>query len=507
MNCKYMKKRLFAFLAAAFAIGGFFTLAQCSRAGGFALDARTTPRLEPDYAGITVPPNMAPLNFQILEPGVNFKAEWRAPRGKPIQVTSRNPVIRLPQKAWEDLLRANAGEPLWCNVAVQDARGQWNSFVTITNRIAREEIDNYITYRLLKPLYNIYLHVGIYQRDLRSFDQRPILENDRLNNQCLNCHTFLNRSPDTFALHTRTTTNLHPMALVWSNHISRVDQTMGYLSWHPSGRLLAYSANDLSLFSHTLGETRDVFDARSSIRIYRVDSNSVVYPAALTLTNRNETWPSWSPDGRYLYFSATDPKPIEQFREIRYDLMRVSYDIERDRWGEPEVMVSSQATGLSACQPRVSPDGRYVMFCLSDYGNFPIYRSSTDLYLLDVATRKFRRLDEINSPEADSWHCWSSNGRWVVFSSKRLDGLFARPFFTHLDQNGVFSKPFLLPQEDPDFYDSCLETFNLPEWVLGPVQVGQDELARAFLKPDRELIPSKAAHASNPQEMSQGAAR
>jgi hypothetical protein len=143
------------------------------------------------------------------------------------------------------------------------------------------------------------------------------------------------------------------------------------------------------------------------------------------------------------------------------------------------------------------------MFSLCKYGNFPIYQASTDLYLLEVATRKFRRL-EINSPQADSWHCWSSNGRWVVFSSKRLDGLFARLFFTHMDQNGEFSKPFLLPQKDPAFYDSSLQTFNLPEFVLGPVQVTQDELARAFLKPDRQLVPRVAAQRPGSPDASRG---
>lgn len=144
------------------------------------------------------------------------------------------------------------------------------------------------------------------------------------------------------------------------------------------------------------------------------------------------------------------------------------------------------------------------MFCLCNYGNFPIYQTNTDLYLLDVAARKFRRL-EINSPQADSWHCWSSNGRWVVFSSKRLDGLFARPFFTHMDQNGEFSKPFLLPQRDPDFYDSFLQTFNLPEFVLGPVQVTQDRLASAFLNPVRRLVPSMASPKPSSPDASQGA--
>jgi hypothetical protein len=177
--------------------------------------------------------------------------------------------------------------------------------------------------------------------------------------------------------------------------------------------------------------------------------------------------------------------------------VRVSYDIERDQWGDPEVMVSAQETGLSACQPKVSPDGRLVVFCLCKWGSFPVYQVSSDLYALDLNTRQYRRLD-INSNQAESWHCWSSNGRWIVFSSKRLDGLFARPFFSYVDEQGRFYKPFLLPQQDPAFYESYLNTFNVPQLVRGPIVVTERELAQGILKPLKILAP-KAAGQLAPQ--------
>jgi hypothetical protein len=87
-------------------------------------------------------------------------------------------------------------------------------------------------------------------------------------------------------------------------------------------------------------------------------------PPAIALPDRNETWPAWSPDGRYLYYCSARLLPIEQFFNVRYDLMRMGYDIEHDRWGEPMVVVSAQQAGGSICQPKVSPDGRFVLFCL-----------------------------------------------------------------------------------------------------------------------------------------------
>ena len=128
------------------------------------------------------------------------------------------------------------------------------------------------------------------------------------------------------------------------------------------------------------------------------------------------------------------------------------------------------------------------MFCLCKYGNFPVYQRSSDLYVLDLETRQLRRLD-INSDQSESWHSWSSNGRWVVFSSKRRDGLFARPYFSYVDAQGNFHKPFLLPQADPAFYDSFDKTFNLPELVAGPVPAKPRDLAGAVLKPRHVLKP------------------
>ncbi len=450
--------------------------------------ALLSPRIYPDYVGVTVPPNIAPLNFQIQEPGKRFRVELRSRHGKSVVTETFDGIVRIPAAAWRSLLKGNTGELLYCDIAVGAVGSSWKAFATITNQIAAEEIDGFLAYRLLKPLFNSYVHLGIYQRDLTSYEQSPILENNRFGNGCLNCHTPLNGRPDTFAFQTRGAPKEQPMILVISNQVSRVDKTMGYLAWHPSGRALAFSANRLSLFYHTTGETRDVYDERSDLGLYRVDSNRVVFPRSIASPKRNETWPAWSPDGRYLYFSSAPPLAWDKFRRIRYDLVRISYQIETDEWGEPELIVSAQETGLSACQPKISPDGRWLLYTACKYGNFPVYQPDSDLYVIDLATRQSRRLS-INSEQADSWHSWSRNSRWVVFSSKRLDGLFARPHFSYVDAHGEFHKPFLLPQADPLFYDSCVQTFNVPEFMDGPVQIPASVLAKAVRRPDRVLLP------------------
>jgi len=140
--------------------------------------------------------------------------------------------------------------------------------------------------------------------------------------------------------------------------------------------------------------------------------------------------------------------------------------------------VSADQTGRSVSFPRISPDGSTLVFTLSDYGNFSIWHREADLFRLDMKTGFYNPIDVVNSPETESYHSWSSNSRWIIFSSRRVDGLYTRPFIAHMDEDGAFSKPFMVPQKDPGFYDACLRSFNIPEFVTGKVNTD----GRAMLK-------------------------
>lgn len=463
-------------------------------------------KIEPDYTGITLPPNIAPLNFKVLHPGRAYQVILRSTTGEPLTVKSRQPRMLFPEKSWRALLEKNAGQALLMEVQIQQNDGQWLRFPVVTNWIAAEPVDGYLVYRLLRPLYNYYSTMGIYQRNLGNFSQVEVLENKRLLDGCLNCHTFQQHSPVSMFFHTRGGPG-NSIIMVRSNETHHIARTGGYASWHPSGRLVVYSVNQLSLFFHTRGSTRDVFDADSDLHLYRLDTHQVAAPPAIAATNRNETWPSWSPDGRYLYFCSAEPRPQERFREVRYDLMRVAYDLATDTWGQPETLMAARETQLSAALPRVSPDGRWLVFTLTRYGNFPIYQAGADLFLMDLSTREVRRLP-INSDQTDSWHGWSSNSRWLVFSSKRRDGVFTLPYFSHVTPGGEFSKPFVLPQEDPEFYDTFVKNFNLPEFITSPVTVKPSALAQTILAPRQKIQPgSDPVHPPRKRSSERGAAQ
>ncbi|MCC7263786.1 MAG: PD40 domain-containing protein [Candidatus Latescibacteria bacterium] len=452
------------------------------------------PRLDPDYAGVTIPPNIAPLNFTLGEPGSEYQVEIYATGGDTLRITSTSPGVVIPLNPWRNLLQANRGEELCIAVRSRGADGKWVRFNPVRNTIATEGIDPYIVYRLLKPLYNKYVNIGIYQRNLENYDESTILHNRSAEGACLNCHTFLQQRPDPMILHTRGRYGL-TMLLAHDGEVTRIGtrtefnaSPAAYASWHPSGRLLAFSVNKFSLFFHTEPEreTRDVFDADSDLVLYRISDNLLTTAPQISSPERAETWPEWAPDGRHLYFASAPVLPIERFKEVRYDLMRIGYDPDQGTWGTLDTVLSAATTGLSITQPKISPDGRFLVFCMAEYGNFPVFLPSSDLYVMELATGQYRRL-EINSDRTDSWHSWSSNSRWLVFSSKRRDGLFSRPYFSYVDEAGRFHKPMLLPQEDPVFYDSFVKNYNLPVFVTGPVQVSAAQLGRAVFAPEDSL--------------------
>lgn len=93
----------------------------------------------------------------------------------------------------------------------------------------------------------------------------------------------------------------------------------------------------------------------------------------------------------------------------------------------------------------------------------------------------------LNSDETESYHSWSSNGRWLVFSSKRGDGLTARPYFAYFGSSEEVGKPFVLPQRDPTLYERMVKTFNRPELIVGKINID----ARDFERASREK-PAKA---------------
>ena len=145
-----------------------------------------------------------------------------------------------------------------------------------------------------------------------------------------------------------------------------------------------------------------------------------------------------------------------------------------------DTLWNARLTGKSACHLKASPDGKYLLYTVADYGTFPIWHREADLQLMDLRTGKVDNLKIVNSNRSDTYHSWSSNSRWFVFASKRGDGQYGKPYFCYIDRTGKTYKPFVLPQKDPDHYDLTLKSYNIPDLSKSPVSFGPKDIENVY---------------------------
>ena len=171
---------------------------------------------------------------------------------------------------------------------------------------------------------------------------------------------------------------------------------------------------------------------------------------------------------------AADSKdlPLER-EEVHYHLLRVSFDATTRTFGEKtDTLYNAHKMGGSVSYPRVSPDGRHLLYTWTEFGTFPIWHQEADLRMMDLQTGNAVDVSVWNDArQADSYHSWSANGRWVMYGSRRLDGRYTRLYFAYFDKEGKAHKPFLLPQEDPRHNTWRLKSYNVPEFVDGQVEL------------------------------------
>jgi hypothetical protein len=460
-------------------------------------EAQRPPRIRPDYTNVVIPPNIAPLNFLIEEPGIEYRVRIHAARGKEILVGSHGAGIVIPPQPWRELLAENRGGRIGFDVYAKDQEGRWSRFLPFNDDVAREEIDSHVVYRVLGPVCSVYRDMGVFQRNLETYDESPVLTSEVCGG-CINCHNFANNRPDLFAVQVRPGMGKRQikggMFVVRGTHAVRLKteskaapQRPSYIAWHPSGSVIAFSMTKTKQVFHAAGaEIREGYDTESHLAIVDLRTGEVSTSPDIADPAMQQAFPCWSADGKALYFCHARtlwdnrmPPPIEDLRTVMYDLMRVPYDVDANKLGSAEAVLSAARTGLSIGEPRASPDGRYLLFCMAPFGSFFPFQAGSDLYLLDLKSGKYRRL-ECNSDSSDAWHCWSSNSRWIVFSSRRGVPLLSNLYFSYLDAKGNAAKPFLLPQKDPSDYDSYLKVYNVPELIAGPITVSQRELATAL---------------------------
>ena len=468
-------------------------------------EAKCLPAIFPDYCNVTVPCNIAPLNFMLpIDEYEECVARLTTPDGQQ-QTYGRGVKVQIPEQEWRAMLDASKGKSIKVEVWGQQ-KGEWLAFNPFEIRIAEEPIDEYISYRLIEPSYVAWTFMEIAQRNLTTFEETQIFNNEiTMNNnkigQCINCHSYQNYKTDNMLFHVRLANS--GTVLVNDGKISRVnlkrDYTISsgvYPSWHPTAKLIAFSTNKTRQGFHTLNPNRlEVYDLESDLILYDVETDSVqVISNDSTLL---EVYPTWSPDGKYLYYCKSVPLPEEMrdkdirttYPKVQYNLYRRSFDVATHGFGDEELVYDAASNDKSVTLPRVSPDGHYLLFAIGQYGCFHIRHNDGDIVCMplnqdSIAAHadnpSFLDMTNVNSEgRPDSYPSWSSNGHWIMVASRREDGNYCRVYFSYFN-NGKAEKAFMLPQEDPEHNTFLLKSYNRPEFMVEPVKISVDEFSKVF---------------------------
>jgi len=451
------------------------------------------PEIYPDYINVTIPANIVPLNFKMKEKPQKIHVKIS---GRKNSITLKSGYkIRIPERRWKSLLKKYVNDSISVSVMALNG-GRWQKYKRFSWYVSEDEIDPYLSYRLIEPGYEVWNKLSIRQRNITDFREKVLVDNNLTDNGCINCHTYSMQDPEVSFFHLRhqgggTIIRQHGR---FRKIDTRTDSTISagvYGSWHPGGRFIAFSTNVIIPEFHSVNDLRlEVYDTISDVVVLDLNKNEIFKSDLTASRNSFETFPDFSSDGRKLYFcTAPAAKMPADYKSVKYSLCSIDFNADNGTFGEiVDTLIKASETGKTVSEPKSSPDGRFLMFTSFDYGNFPIWHMEADLHLLDLVTGKVDALEAVNSDRSDTYHSWSSDSRWFVFASKRDDGMYGKPYFAHIDENGRSTKAFLLPQRDPDFYDYFLKSFNIPELSKGPAPFNSVKSGKMYRKLTAEPV-------------------
>lgn len=519
-----MKNNTLIILTTVFLLSLIFFLSSCNKKKDVAqmqLLAGSQALFWPDYSNCDIPVNIAPLNFYILQEHESYQLKASCNNGKDSIVREGRYKVKFPLREWKDLLLKS----LYNDITVEIALKGKDSIRHIQFKwYVADSIDPFLTCRMIEPSYQMSSILQTVEYNLETATSRIIFDNRLNQGSCVNCHTPAMNNGNYTVYHVRfkhtgTFISLPDKKIRVNLKSPQFPQGGVYPAWHPDKNIIAFGTSSAYPFVHSKDIVRrtEVYDSFGDIILYNIKENFIQTDLAMAGDGFEETFPCWSPDGEYLYFcQSKDPErePLEDdtdfSKKIRYSLVRMKYNKLSGKFSAKDTIINADSSGKTVSFPRISPNGRLLVACISDHGTFPIRHPESDLYLIDLGdtlTHEFRNrdrniktgtrftvqfLEKANSHLTESYHSWSSNSQWLVYSSKCMDGLYARPFLCHIDSNGNAHKPLLLPQNDPAVYLELLQSFNVPELYRQAINVDAEEAFEMsklpIIKPDSICI-------------------
>lgn len=443
----------------------------------------------PEYQGVTIPCNMAPLNFLVRNEGVEAVM---ASVDSLSQISYGN-KIQWDLASWHQMLDRRKGDTLSVDVKAC-INGQWFQYAPLTWIVSPDSIDSYITYRLIEPAYEVWHMVEIEERCIENFETRTLANGRNLGNRCMNCHThggdkgqysyfyIRGKQGGTFLNREGTFTKVE-----LSN--ARTNGGTVYGGWHPSGRYGVFSSNLIIPAFHSNPALRmEVFDTHSDLCVADFVEKRMITAPSVSQTNATlETFPSFSADGKYIYYSSA-PNPFgdsipeadeyaRAVKNIHYSLKRVTFDAETGTIGSSPETVIPATDSTSYHFAHFSPDGRWLSYSQSYNGTFPIWHMESRIGIRSSQEQtSFDTSADTKTEIHATYHTWSHNSKWIAFASKSYDTQYSRVYYVHISPEGTMSKPLVLPQSDPSHDDMYLKSYNIPDLSTIPVPFNEEQV-------------------------------
>lgn len=137
----------------------------------------THPDIFPDYKGISIPINIAPLNFTVRNSS-HIKAVFSNNNQPLFSIEGKN-KIDIPLKKWQHMLSDNTGKQIDISISVwNESYPEGIQYKSFPVYITTDSIDPYIAYRLIEPGYESWHEMDIRQRALNCFKEDIIISSN-----------------------------------------------------------------------------------------------------------------------------------------------------------------------------------------------------------------------------------------------------------------------------------------------------------------------------------------
>lgn len=355
-------------------------LAACTPSPKNVSESDAFPNIYPDYIGVTVPENIAPLNF-LLRDSCRAILVTASAGDYEIKSHSNGNEVVFDFQEWKKLMNEATGQEI--SLTVTALQGEdWIKYKSFNIAVSEDKIDPYLTYRLIEPDYEVFSRLQIMERNVEDFSERVLCDYNAVGNRCMNCHTHAPGDGDLSFLYVRgegggMVLNDHGKLRLLNFKTNDMVSGSVYAQFDPTGRYIVFSTNVIIPAFHSRPDKRlEVFDTKSDIYVYDLLQDKVLRSPLLADSAKLETFPTFSADGKSIYYCvAKGPVRQSAIDSIHYSLCRIGFDSKLGEFGSSTDTIIPGLPGRGASVIRgylPTANVYYIQYLISGHSRYGI---------------------------------------------------------------------------------------------------------------------------------------